>query len=271
MRRARQALDRPLLAYRAVLERTEHGIEFIELHLHEVQVVQEVRRKGLELLCRLHQPVQHRVRIDLEHPRGAADAQALSEAADDVHDEVDRDALAMEQGAVMLGKVPFAGRTVELTPLPPAGMAIGAQVAQPQPAAVVTVDMGAKVHRGVDRTGTAVGRGHRIGWHWRREQRMQSLLLTSRTGGLVRQADKWFRLLAAYASRRDGRSGLRCLSSAGAWPYQRQHDKQPQESQDDELIIKEVWNHGSTPLHGNVTGHCTRFPDQANYPQPGGT
>src|SRR5262245_44574491 len=41
MRGARQALDRPLLAQRAVLECTEHGIEFIELHLREVQVVQE--------------------------------------------------------------------------------------------------------------------------------------------------------------------------------------------------------------------------------------
>src|SRR5215471_20352765 len=113
MRGARQALDRPLLAQRAVRERTEHGIEFIELHLREVQVVQEVLRKGPQLLRRLHQPVQHRVWIDLEHPRGAANAQALSEAADHVHDEVNRDALAMEQGTVMLWKVPFAGRTVE--------------------------------------------------------------------------------------------------------------------------------------------------------------
>src|SRR5262244_4169498 len=138
MRGARQALGRPLLAHRAVRERTEHGIEFIELHLREVQVVQEVLRKGPQVLRRLYQPVQHGVGIDLEHPRGAADAQALSEATDDVHDEVNRDALAMEQGAVMLGKVPFAGCTVELPPLPPAGMAVGAEIPQPYPAAIVT-------------------------------------------------------------------------------------------------------------------------------------
>src|SRR5216683_215965 len=56
MRGARQALDRPLLAHRAVLERTEHGIEFIELHLREVQVVQEELCKGPQLLRRLHEP-----------------------------------------------------------------------------------------------------------------------------------------------------------------------------------------------------------------------
>src|SRR5215510_281511 len=133
MRRARQALDRPLLAYRAVLERTEHGIEFIELHLREVQVVQEVLRKGLELLCRLHQPVQHRVRIDLEHPRRAADAQALSEAADDVHDEVDRDALAMKNRAEGLQKRAATGNAQQLPPGTAIGVAIGAEVAPADP------------------------------------------------------------------------------------------------------------------------------------------
>ena len=33
-----------------------------------------------------------------------------------------------------------------------------------------------------------------------------------------------------------------------------QHKKEPQESQDRQLIVKEVWNHGMAPLHGGVTG-----------------
>ena len=33
-----------------------------------------------------------------------------------------------------------------------------------------------------------------------------------------------------------------------------QHDAYPQESQDYQLIIEEVWNHGSAPLHYSVTG-----------------
>jgi hypothetical protein len=51
----------------------------------------------------------------------------------------------MEQGAVMLGKVAFAGNTVELTPETTTRMPIGAEVAQAQPAAIRTADMGAKV------------------------------------------------------------------------------------------------------------------------------
>src|SRR5215831_15276074 len=85
--------------------------------------MQEVLREGSQLVRCLHEPAEHRVGIDLEDPRRPADAQALCEATDDVYDEVDRDALAMEQGAVMLWKVAFAGRTVELPPRATAGMA----------------------------------------------------------------------------------------------------------------------------------------------------
>src|SRR5712691_11519540 len=42
-------------------------------------------------------------------------------------------------------KVPVAGRTLELPPGPPTGMAIGPQVAQPQPAAIATATMRTKV------------------------------------------------------------------------------------------------------------------------------
>jgi hypothetical protein len=31
-------------------------------------------RKGVELIRCLHQPLQHRIGVDLEHPRGAPDA-----------------------------------------------------------------------------------------------------------------------------------------------------------------------------------------------------
>jgi len=45
----------------------------------------------------------------------------------------------------------------------------------------------------------------------------------------------------------------------------------PQESQDQELRVKAVWNHGIAPLYGGVRGHCTRFLGRWNYPQRGGT
>jgi hypothetical protein len=46
--------------------------------------------------------------------------------------------------------------TVELMPQATVGMAIGAQVAQPYPAAMVTGGVGTKVHRGVDLTRASV-------------------------------------------------------------------------------------------------------------------
>jgi hypothetical protein len=49
---------------------------------------------------------------------------------------------------------------VKLSPGAATGMAIGPQIVQPEPAAIVTSDMGAKVLRGVHRTGTAVCERH---------------------------------------------------------------------------------------------------------------
>ncbi len=48
-------------------------------------------------------------------------------------------------------------------------------------------------------------------------------------------------------------------------------NKQPQESQDQELRVKAVWNHGIAPLYDGVRGHFTRFLGRWNYPQRGGT
>ena len=49
---------------------------------------------------------------------------------------------------------------MELTPGAAAGMAIGAQIAQTEPAPVVTTGMRTKVSRGVELTGTPVRRRH---------------------------------------------------------------------------------------------------------------
>jgi hypothetical protein len=89
---------------------------------------------------------------------------------------------------------------VELPPRATAGMAVGAQVAQPQPAAVGTARMRTKVPRGVHRAGAAVGRGQRIGSYRRRWRGMRRFLVAQDTERLVRQAAKRLRLLAASAS-----------------------------------------------------------------------
>jgi hypothetical protein len=69
-----QALDGVGGADRAVLHGAEQGEDFVELHLPDAHVVPDVSRKRLELLGRFDQPLQHRIRVHLEHPRGAPDA-----------------------------------------------------------------------------------------------------------------------------------------------------------------------------------------------------
>src|SRR5262249_36882851 len=76
----------------------------------------------------------------------------------------------------------------------------------------------------------------------------------------------------ALAARRDGLGWLCLGRHVWAGPGEVQHDKQPQESQDHELIVKLMWNHGKKPPHnGMVGGHCTRFSVRDNYPQRRGT
>src|SRR5262249_52344394 len=116
-----------------------------------------------------------------------------------MHDEVDRDACAMEQGAVRLQKVSITAGTVELPPRAATGMAVGAQVVQPQPPAIVTIGVGTNMPRGVHRPGASVRWGHGIGPHRSRGGGMHGLSLTQSTVRLVREARKQLGLGAAWA------------------------------------------------------------------------
>ena len=72
---------------------TRPGEQLIQLHLSHLYVMQEGLREGVELLRRFHQPLEDRVGIDLEHPRRAPDAQTLSQAGEDTHNEESREML----------------------------------------------------------------------------------------------------------------------------------------------------------------------------------
>src|SRR4029450_13502325 len=50
-----------------------------------------------------------------------------------------------------------------------------------------------------------------------------------------------------------------------------QHDAEPQESQDGELVVHMVRNHGNAPSHWCDRMHFTRFGGQWNYPHDRGT
>ena len=81
----------------------------------------------------------------------------------DADDQLHGLLLAMEERAVMLRKVALARGTVALAQRAAMRMAMGAQIAQPEPAAIATAPMGTAMPGGVHRVGAPEGRGHGVG------------------------------------------------------------------------------------------------------------
>ena len=67
-------LNRLGCTHLAISHRTQHRVEFVELDLIEVQLVQKIGRKGVQLLGGLHQPAQDGIGVDPEHPSRPSDA-----------------------------------------------------------------------------------------------------------------------------------------------------------------------------------------------------
>src|SRR5215470_5855285 len=110
----------------------------------------------------------------------------------------------MKDSAVVLRNVASARGTLELPPGATIGMAIGPQIAPSQPTAIATAGMGTEVPGGVPRAGTAVGRGHRLGRHWRGRLGMRRFVLTQGTRWCVLQARERVGLGGALALGLDG-------------------------------------------------------------------
>src|SRR5712691_139125 len=83
---------------------------------------------------------------------------------------------------------------------------------------------------------------------------MRRLMRTQGTGGLMGEACKRLGLLGALTPRHDGLGGRALCCRASARPGSVQHDTQPQESQDCQLVEKKVRNHGTPPSLGGETG-----------------
>src|ERR1043166_176737 len=106
----------------------------------------------------------------------------------------------MEDRPVVFREIPLARGALELAPGAAIGMAIGAQIAPPEPAAIATAPMGAEVLRGLHGARPAVCRGHRLGWRRRRRGGLCRLSLTQGAWRSLGQASKRFGFLGARAS-----------------------------------------------------------------------
>src|SRR2546427_6781426 len=121
-------------------------------------------RKGPQLVGGLRQPLQHRVRVDLEHARRPPDAQAFGQAPDDVHDALDGHAFTMQDRAMGFEKVAPTAAAIQLSPGATAGMPVGADIASPEPAARATGGLRTEMVCGVDVALAATGRGDQGWW-----------------------------------------------------------------------------------------------------------
>ena len=110
VRRALQTLDGLVVADLAGFEVAQHRVQLVELQLLQVEIAEEIRGKGAQLLGRFDQPLQHRVGVDLEDPRRGADTQPFGQAGQDPHDQLHRRLFAMEDRAMGLQKVALARR-----------------------------------------------------------------------------------------------------------------------------------------------------------------
>jgi hypothetical protein len=107
--------------------------------------MQEVLRKGTQLLRRFHQPLQHGVRVHLAHPSGTSDASAFGQARDDAHEELDGGALTIKECAGGLEKIVATGDAQQLPPTATIGIAIGPEMAPADPTPIGTIRIGAEM------------------------------------------------------------------------------------------------------------------------------
>jgi hypothetical protein len=84
--------------------------------------VQEILGKGCGVVRDFDQPLQHGVRVDLEHPGDGADAQAFRQCAYGPHQSLGHHTLAMQRRAVGLLEIAPTARAMQLAPRSTAGM-----------------------------------------------------------------------------------------------------------------------------------------------------
>src|SRR5262249_35590034 len=184
--------------------------------------------------------VKERIGVQLKQPGHGTDAEPFRQRAHGPHQQIRRDTFAMEQRAVGLQKVPVTGGAVQLAPGATAGMPVGTEIAPAHPAPIGTGRMGAEVRRRVH-LARAAARGYDAGWRatgWLGAVR--GGLFTGGTQGLAGEPRKRLQVVGALVRWRQ-RLGWPLISSGTrVWPGIMQHDAEPEESQEHQLVEKEV-------------------------------
>src|SRR5262249_46671902 len=178
----------------------------------------------------------------------------------------------MKGRAVRFEKIGPAGPTMELAPRTTVWMAIGVDVASPRPAIIVTARMGAEMVRGVHLAWASPCGDDQRWWDnrgslgvWLRS------IFTGGTVGLMGQPRKGFRrfrgplcLLGGVGIGLVGRESV-------PEPGPRQHDGEPQQSEDQEFGEKQFVSHLLPSSYVRSTGRILPGFRLGIYPHAGGT
>src|SRR5262249_29791385 len=156
------------------------------------------------------------------------------------HDELDGDALAMEEGADGLEKIATTDHTQQLPPGTAIGMAIGAEIAPSHPTPICTVGVGAEMGGGVH-LASPPPRGRDARWWgagclWAEVAGVLAVV----AGRLGDEARKGGGLMRALGPRG---WGLRCCRAHGggvARPRPLEHEAQPHQGDEYQLVKKEM-------------------------------
>src|SRR5712691_4336631 len=146
-------------------------------------------------------------------------------------------------------EIATTARAIQLAPGSTAGMPIGTDIAQPHPAPIDTVRMGAEVRRRVH-LARAAARRHDAWWRSCGGLRARGGgVLTGVAVRLAGEARKGFRLAAVLAPWWRGLRWCRVSSSTVAWPHPMEHEAHPHKGDEHQLVEKEIGNHGKTPSY----------------------
>src|SRR5262249_45820617 len=208
---------------------------------------QEVLGEGGGVLGHLDQPRQDGIGVNFKHPGHGTDAEPFRQCAHRPHQQIGWHTLAMQRRAMGLLEIATTARAIHLAPRSTAGMAIGTDIAPSPPALIRTVRMRAEMLRGVYLARSSA-RGDHAGW--RATGRLGGMLegmLTGSTVGLCGEARKGGGLTVALWRWGCGLQCRRVRGSGVAWPRSLEHDAQPHQGDQHQLVKKEMGDHGTTP------------------------
>src|SRR5262245_16631840 len=155
----------------------------------------------------------------------------------------------MQRCAMGLQHIPLTLAAIQLSPGATVGMTIRTEIAEPHPTPIRTVRMGAELLRGVHVTRASPTGDDRRWRRWRRRRRgFLRRLLPGARGGFAGEARKRVGGAGTLVRWWQRFGWLLLPSGTLVWPGMMQHDAEPHQGDQHQLVEKEMRDHGKTPL-----------------------